>query len=318
VYQASQFNNTDNATIFDSDICNNTECFTNEDIDGVTQNITMYYINTENTFELYERVWIEGIFGKSVKLKALPNFETFVEDGAWFIVQRPHSNAFNAYFEKLESLGKPFKILHISDEFCNDVISFYQLSMCKAAVRNYVRGDVPNLPHILTIPLGYHHKSQTEDKTFLNRKLVWSFHGTNWFGRKESLEELLDFVPINCHLLPDWNHPNMTKEAQYLSTLGNSKFCPILRGNNIETFRLYETLEAGVIPLYVRTDGDNMYWKVLFDKLGLVELGGWDKAKSFIQYFMANPEMAEKYRLALSQKWNTWKTEIKSAIQKLI
>ena len=61
-----------------------------------------------------------------------------------------------------------------------------------------------------------------------------------------------------------------------------------------------------------------MYWKVLFDKLGLVELGGWDKAKSFIQYFMANPEMAEKYRLALSQKWNTWKTEIKSAIQKLI
>jgi hypothetical protein len=33
---------------------------------------------------------------------------------------------------------------------------------------------------------------------------------------------------------------------------------------------------------------------------------------------LANPEMAEKYRLALLQKWNTWKTEIKSSIKELI
>jgi hypothetical protein len=190
--------------------------------------------------------------------------------------------------------------------------------MCKAVIRNYVRTDIKKMPHILTIPLGYHHKSQNEDKTFLNRKLIWSFHGTNWFNRKNSLETLNNFVPNNCHLLSDWNNSNMTKETQYISTLNNSKFCPILRGNNIETFRLYESLETGVIPLYVRIDGDEPYWDFIFNKLCFVELNSWEKAKSFIEYFLANPEMAEKYRLALLQKWNTWKTEIKSSITKLI
>lgn len=318
VYQTSQFNNTDRKDSYDSDIWNNTECFTQDDIARMTTTLKMYYLQTEQEFDLYERNWIECIYGRNIELLPLSSFDKVVEDGAWFIVQRPYSDLFNTYFEKLQTMGISFKVLHISDEFCKDNISFYRLSMCRAVVRNYVREDLPQFSHIITVPLGYHHKSQGEDKSFLSRKLVWSFHGTNWFGRKNILEGLAEIVPNNCHLLSDWNHPNMTKEAQYLSTLGNSKFCPILRGNNVETFRLYETLEAGVIPLYIRSDNDTFFWQFIFDKLGLVELDSWDKAKSLIQYFMANPEMAEKYRMALLQKWSAWKAEIKLKVQQHI
>jgi hypothetical protein len=276
----------------------------------------MYYIATDKPYELYEQQWIKDI-GMNVTLKPLPNFETYVEDDAWFIVQRPYSQEFNRYFNTLYTLGKTFKVLHLSDEFCKDTISFYELPNCKGVIRNYSRSDVPVMPHIITIPLGYHYKGSNV-KTFSDRKLVWSFHGTNWFNRKQCLEKLVEITPHNCHLIPEWNHTTITNEEQYLNTLNNTKICPILRGNNIETFRMYECLESGTIPLYVRTGGDELYWKFINEHLSLLEIDSWDKASNMINYFVDNPDMAEKYRCILVKKWEQWKEHIKSNISKIM
>ena len=105
----------------------------------------------------------------------------------------------------------------------------------------------------------------------------------------------------------------MTKQDQYLSVLGNSKFCPILRGNNIETFRLYEALEAGTIPLYVRQLGDDAYWALHSSKLGLLELETWKAATMVIQTFLNYPDEGEKYRIKIYDAWQRWKSEIKSS-----
>lgn len=321
-YQNAEFNNTAVSTPFDSDIYNNTECFTVEELNvfNVKQfenkTCNMYYIATNKPYELYEHQWIKDI-GMDVTLKSLPNFETYVEDGAWFIVQRPYSSQFNTYFQNLHTLDKTFKVLHLSDEFGKDNISFYELPTCKGVIRNYSREDVPILPHIITIPLGYHYKG-SNTKTFLDRKLVWSFHGTNWFNRKQCLEKLVEITPHNCHLIPEWNHTTITNEDQYLNTLNNSKLCPILRGNNIETFRMYECLESGTIPLYIRTDGDELYWKFINEHLSLLEIDSWDKANNMINYFVDNPDMAEKYRCILLKKWTQWKEHIKSHISKIM
>lgn len=322
-YSNAQFNNFNRVDTFDSDIWNNTECFTEKelkDFKNPIQNKTLdlYYVDENKPYELYEKIWIQDIFDLNVNLKPLTNWSTNIPNNSWFIVQRPHLEAYNKYFKLLDTIEKPFKVLHLSDEFGADDISFYGLSMCRKVVRNYVSSRLKDTyRHVLTLPLGYHYKSQKVQKTFLDRKLVWSFHGTNWFNRQSLLEGIRDIVPNNCHLIPDWNHPTMTKEEHYLMTLGDSKFCPILRGNNVETFRLYECLEAGTIPLYVRQEGDDLFWKFISDNLGLRELSDWQEAKGMMMEFMNNEEEAEKYRTNILERWSMWKALFRKKCAKI-
>ncbi len=311
VYINSQFNDIHREDTFDSDICNNDDCFTDDEICLIKNNykkineITLYYLSYEKEdkpFELYERIWLEDML--KVKINCKPFSFDIKEDNSWYLVQRPYSNLFNKYFEELANKNIKFKVIHLSDEFCNDNISFYNLPNCKGVIRNYIRSDIPKLSHIKIIPLGYHHKFTNQEKTFLERELIWSFHGTDWFDRKKQLEEYVSFVPHSCHLQQNWNDPAGTKEKQYLSILGNSKFCPVLRGNNVETFRLYEALEAGCIPFTNITDVNFINW--INDNLKLSELYDWCDAKNVLN----NNNMNEEIRQKIITKWKSWKQQL--------
>jgi hypothetical protein len=96
---------------------------------------------------------------------------------------------------------------------------------------------------------------------------------------------------------------------EYSQLLLNSKYVPVPRGNHCETFRLYEALEHGCIPLYVRTPGDELYWNWLREHIELVELSSWDAAATLVAHLEANPAKAEMYRLGLSKQWKMWKLE---------
>jgi GR25 family glycosyltransferase involved in LPS biosynthesis len=322
-YINSQFNDVNNTKAFDSDICNNTECFTDADIEpfrlkltSKSTEINLYYFNKNEPYELYEIAWTKEIFGKDINLIAITSFLELVPDNSWFIVQRPHLHAFNKYFLFLQEKYINFKVLHLSDEFQCDDLKFYSYTNCKGIIRNYTRSDVPYLSHILTVPLGFHYKGMSS-KTFDERSLTWSFHGTDWFNRKEILEKLQIFVPNNCHFTNYWNDPKMTNESKYLNTLSNSKFCPIPRGNNIETFRLYEVLEMGTIPIYVRVENDVDFWDIISTKLQLIQLDTWEKAIKFIKLLLDKKDYAEKYRLKLIENWQIWKDDIKLQCKKL-
>jgi hypothetical protein len=99
---------------------------------------------------------------------------------------------------------------------------------------------------------------------------MWSFHGTDWFDRKTQLAPLSAVEPHHCQLQPNWGHPTRSSKEEYLADLGNSKFCPILKGQNAETFRLYEALEAGTLPITTITDSTYLAW--IEEKLGLSSL----------------------------------------------
>ena len=278
-YMMSQFN--DSPKLFDSDIYNNTERF-----------IIIYTMDTP-----YEQLWLREIFGE-IYFESLPLHPT---PNSWFIVQRPYLEIYNEYFKQLTC---DFNVIHLSDELCIDDISFYRLPNCKV-FRNYIR-NITNATNVTTIPLGFHYKGK--NRPFADREYVWSFHGTNWFHRKETLETLSEFKH-SCHFTPEWNHSTMTKEDTYLEILENSMFCPVLRGNNFETFRLYECLEAGTIPLYIRNEGDDLFWSFI-SKLGLLSIT--DNIVGVIRDFIKNPSKAETYRQTLMKQWDIWKCEIKS------
>ena len=310
IYCASHFNDLQRTDTFDSDICNNNECFQQKEITHFQQKrvIDLYHFQaTDGIFELYEREWLEDML--QVTIQCRPILTTKLPANSWFLVQRPHLDAFQTLFVSLAKQNIPFHVLHLSDEFGMDSLSFYDLSMCKTIIRNYPRA-LPRFPHLYVLPLGYHYRSVTK-KTWEERKLVWSFHGTDWFERSKQLEPLLMVEPHSCHFQPDWNHATMTPKEEYLSILGNSKFCPILRGNHVETFRLYEALEAGALPITTITDKGYIGW--IEEHMGLSSLYPWTEPLLAIQQ-----GQSESIRQAVSERWSLWKESIRTICAALL
>jgi GR25 family glycosyltransferase involved in LPS biosynthesis len=333
VYVSSQFNDLHREDKFDSDIWNNKECFTEEDlapfrpaftpsksvltpipeevevpspaptpiVETPSEKTLRVYHASPEPYHPYEMIWLQDILQRKIELISLEN--TTIGHNTWFIVQRPHIEKLMTIFQQMEEHRIPFHVIHISDEFCNDNLSFYSMSMCKSVLRNYIRPDFNGLPHVHTIPLGYHHKP-TSNKTFDERDLVWSFHGTDWFERSKQLEGFTEFVPYSCNLQPHWNHPTATKEKTYLSLLGSSKFCPILKGQHAETFRLYEALEAGTLPLTTITDPVYLEW--VDSHLGLSSLYDWTNPVAVL----SGPPLSEQVRLEVQKRWAAWKKKV--------
>jgi hypothetical protein len=91
--------------------------------------------------------------------------------------------------------------------------------------------------------------------------------------------------------------------------------CP--PGNNIETFRLYEALECGCIPLYVKSENDNTYVEWLQNEIGLLPVSNWDEAAQLMNTFMREKEVMESYRNALLVRWKTWKERLGTQVRKV-
>jgi len=306
-YCTSQFNDLHRTDTFDSDICNNNECFQKEELAPFQRKqLILYHFPSNGTFELYEREWLEDMLQVTIHCQPIV---TELPANSWFLVQRPHLDAFQTLFVSFAKQNIPFHVLHLSDEFGTDSLSFYDLSMCKTIIRNYPRA-LPRIPHLYVIPLGYHYRSMTK-KTWEERELMWSFHGTDWFGRSKQLEPLMTVEPHSCRFQPDWNHATMTPKEEYLSILGNSKFCPILRGNHVETFRLYEALEAGALPITTITDTGYLGW--IEEHMGLSSLYPWTQPLLAIQQ-----GQSESIQQEVSRRWTLWKQSIRTVCAALL
>ena len=305
IYCQASFNNTEK--VFDTDIQGEKDCF---DISAFTNNFTLYYMSDSDQFSLYERLWLEDIIGKPIQCESFHKFNIdSLSSIPFFLVQRPHLYKWNQIFRTFLNHNIPFKVIHLSDEFATDDISFYSFPNCRGVLRNYIRQGIPELPHIVIIPLGYHHRSTlTKPIKWTDRKYKWSFHGTEWFNRRTLLEPFQEFVPFHCHLQPSWNHPSSTSEHVYLSSLENSQFCPIMRGNHCETFRLYEALEAGTLPITTIVDEDFLTWCESNIDFGY----NWRSLDIMRQV------ITEDVSIRLRGQWEAWKERIRRDCQKII
>ena len=105
----------------------------------------------------------------------------------------------------------------------------------------------------------------------------------------------------------------MTGEQDYLKLLNDTKFCPILKGNHYETFRLYEALEAGALPITTITDVNYLTW--VEEHLGLEKFYVWNKPTEMLR----NPTVVdESVRMNVLQKWGEWKKKIQEDCQRLL
>jgi GR25 family glycosyltransferase involved in LPS biosynthesis len=349
VYQNANFDEFLRIDEYDSDIWNNKECFTSVPVVSVpkvaslipslwdclvdvlrTQPHSIQTINTLNEKYLtpnkhvayyynykgengktgkgdglMEEGWLKSlmpeiVYAPFVSAKELPL-------NAWLLVTRPNIGFWTEVGKELETLGRPFRVIHLSDEDCLDGIALYQNRMCQKVIRNYVRPGLDS--KVSVIPLGFATSKGDTGKPYKQRTLEWSFHGSKGLSREGLLAPLKVFQPHECRFIPQFMDKSATPFQDYQALLAETKIVPVPGGMNPETFRLYEALEHGCIPLYVRCEGDTLFWNWLRTHLSLLEVKTWAQGAKVLELFRSNPEKAEQYRMGLLKQWSEWKQD---------
>ncbi len=350
-YQQSEFNNFNRVDGFDSDLWNNDDRFTEEEIRAAldkantaspvpigealmdarsstipdpaslpAKKIRNFYTLggfTISKEHLLEYSWLRDLCGEGLDgVMNLPVEHEPLTTEPIFILIHPHMEEYMRVFSAYQAAGKPFYVVHLSDEGCQDPVGWYDMPICKGIVRCYPRADCKQ-DKVLTIPLGPYRRTK-ELRLLQQRNIVWSFFGTKWKNREAMLEPWKGVTP-NAHTFYDsWmDAKNLTADA-YSKICLNTMFVPCPRGQNVETFRFYEALEHGCIPIYVREPGDDEYFNLISKHLPMINFANWIQPLGFIQNLFKNTQVLMQYYQEMGSAWTRWKKELREQVQKTL
>jgi len=334
-YQSSEFNNFNRVDAFDSDLWNNDERFSEAEIkevieapmnsisleqvliDGRIQKSRIFTVGEHRLVNgsLLEYEWLNGLLGGELdNQKQLDVDHEPLDSKPVFICMKPHFDDYLRVFQRYKMAGKEFYAIHLSDEHGSDPIMWYK--WCKHVFRPYVRPDTVDMTNVTHFPLGPH-RSTKDNRELKDRKLIWSFFGTGWRDREAKMEGIKNIQPNSFMFYKTWMDSQQLTSKDYSETCLNSLFMPCPPGQSVETFRFYEALEHGVIPMYVRDGEDDLHFKMLASHLPLVDLDSWDTVRKAIIVFLQKPELLQEYRSKILGAWADWKAELKKEFQVL-
>jgi GR25 family glycosyltransferase involved in LPS biosynthesis len=356
-YQQSAFNDFSRVDSFDSDLWNNKEQFTQDEVLDVmkkadkeldllgaledARNFAVDVIGRETVQkkllqdegekqkrrrfvtvtgdemkvkELYEYDWLKNLFGHDFCIEQVSS----PQDDEPIVVLQGYKNVVDAIevLKGWRDAGKSFYILHLSDEFARDPIHMYEWA--KGVVRTYIRDGLKESEKVIVIPLGYHWSSNTTT-TVTQREFVWSFIGTNWKGRVDKLK-VCEQIPGNHKLvlMDEWNSPSGVPKEEMLTIMENTLCIPCPVGNNRETFRFYEALEAGCVPIVVKEEGMEKLLEWWSPYMKVLPCESWLHAAQLIFTLKEKPEVYEQYRAQLLHGWIRMKREMKDMFHKVL
>ena len=331
VYVNSDFNDFSRIDKFDSDLWNNDERFSKDEISRikciplnikntideiysrgqVEQSTTRYVaLDTSGIQNIYEKKWLEELMGVKINIEIVTTYTNLSSyKNLHILVARSNWIDQVEWIDSICSSGKRFKIIHLSDEFTVDPCVFYNIPNVTGILRFYKRSDILSSEKVLTIPLGYHWSCNETMKQLTNRKYTWSFSGTNWKGRSEQMKPLLEVKPNRVEFYSDWNSPEQLNEKEYLDLLSDTAFVPCPRGNNVETFRFYEALERGCIPVFIELPS------CLEDSgIPFLQTKTWLDVANLICHLNKNPEQLVQYQRVLLEGWVKYKVLLKKKV----
>jgi GR25 family glycosyltransferase involved in LPS biosynthesis len=339
-YINSDFNDFSRKDKFDSDLWNNDERFSSDEVTGcfnlnlpstvnIVKSLKEIYeprpkapvrflsldICNVTDSTIYEGQWLQELFGQTKFTLEPVSSDAPLDTNHQLVLfmQRPHWAKQIEWANNLVRQGLTFKIIHCSDEFTQDPIEMYSLPGVKGIIRFYKRPNCST--NTLTIPLGYHWQLQKQTKanniTLEKRLYTWSFSGTNWKERSLQLEPLNEINPHLVKFFPDWNDPGQFNKEEYIELLQNTIFVPCPEGNNVETYRFYEALECGCIPVFTKLPA------VLLDSnIPFLKTETWTEVVDLINHFLKNPTELTRYRDTILESWNTYKNKLKKSVEK--
>lgn len=215
--------------------------------------------------------------------------------------------------------------------YSNSKHSGIKLQASKLRTRYYgfqfmKRQYLPSLPteKIFHFPLGYIDRFAREKKDNLpkitDREYKWSFCGDSFkTDRKLMLEYLSNCQPNFIHEYKGFTGKGSLSGEDYWIVLTKSIFIPCPFGNvNIDSYRLFEALEAGAIPIILISSAFQPYdyYKNLLGEHPIPTFSSWQEVKLFLDNISitAIEQLSEK----VSKWYANFKFNLKQEIRETL
>ena len=272
-----------------------------------------------HTANLLEVDWIRDILDGIVEEEVTDLDSIRFDDGAIHVVssnQRPLLS-YGDYFRACRARCKHMVLFHASDEWFSGGYGVYQYF--DLVVRCY-RTNLADCRGILTVPLGYPNNGRATRaiQPAHERTYVWAFVGEIKASRYEMVAALEGLEP-NL-LMPTTSRRAAPKlgKAEFDGILAKAVFAPCPMGNVVlETWRLYESLEAGCIPI-VKSRLTLDYFRELFGCHPLPTFRRWSDARRYAQAALADPAGLSRVQAEIQEWWIAQKAKLRSDVRKAI
>ena len=224
-------------------------------------------------------VWIYNIFSK-IQFDTVKD-EKDLKNNDILIIVDSNVERKSELYTKLKLICSKIFLIHLGDESgSHDLSPIY--SNCDFVWRTFCSNKYFNNKKVHCLPLGY--KSGTSYKKQVSeRKYKWSFIGTpHKSGRHDLLFQLSTIKPSYFYKTKKFNDKIMGADEMN-EILSSTVFIPCPNGFvHPETYRLYESLECGCIPIVENT---YKYYDRLFPKNPFLKINKWKEAKTLIEEY---------------------------------
>ena len=268
---------------------------------------------------LWEGSWLKFLLGEQLCFAKYYDSKFPLINNALIITT--HNNAYKDHVDLMIKNGLNFGIFLLSDEFLTDKCEYIENPLCKFLIRNYIHPSLYQNPKVLHIGLGY---KRNFDKYLLNteyleRDVTWNFIGSvHGESRSKALSTFDQLEGGFIHTTKHFNSDDYLSTEEYCSVLSRSCYtlCPQGHANN-ETFRIFEALESGSIPIVLKNSEHHPfnpgYWHYLFTgdtSFPFIVADNWDEALLIVKNDLA--EGRTYLRLKQCQLfWHKWKSSWK-------
>jgi hypothetical protein len=238
------------------------------------------------------------------------NFEVYMDNS--IIVTGKSSE----YFSKLKSMDYKFGVIHISDEVYACPTDFYEHALF--VFRNYWHKKFTKEKKVSFLALGYKQGfwkscSNTDIKPSSEREYTWSFAGqiASHPTRVQMIANMQIIPNYYFHQTFDFWDVNALRVSDYRDVLLKSIFVPCPTGYwNLDSFRVYEALECGCIPIVEKTPLN--YFELFFGEVPFPCVSSWDEAQGLISALLNYPDEMEQIRKNCYAWWLNYKKEKRS------
>ena len=254
--------------------------------------------------------WIFNTLNK-VKYQQIQSEKDIQKDDILIIIDSSVEKKFE-FYSKLKLICSKVFLMHLGDESgSHNILPIYK--NCDYVWRFFCSNKYFNNEKVSCLPIGYKsgtHYIKQNDKM----KYKWSFVGTpHKSSRHDLLFHLSDISPSFCHKTQKFDE-KIIQINEMSKIFSSTHFIPCPNGFvHPETYRLYEALECGCIPIVENT---YKYYDRLFPKNPFLKIEKWIEAKNIINTW--NLEKIEKKKQECILWWNNYKIDLQGIIKNKI
>lgn len=274
--------------------------------------------------KFWEEDWLHDLLN-GIELVTIDDghYEKFIDKSIVVFSSIHNTKGCVEYFEEMHKRGCTFGIINLSDEKELGPSIFYPYAAF--VFRNYWRKDFDDQTNVVTFPLGYGPGFWTggkkDPRESCYREHTWSFSGMVLKRRtRESMINNMKKIPNYFFFeTTAWGRsdPKSLTVAECRELMLKTIFVPCPGGSsNMDSFRVYEALECGCIPIVEKFPYD--YFRSLFPNHPFLAIDSWEESPDLIQAYLADPEALEKKRLECYTWWKEYKQNMSQRLVSIV